>query len=262
MLYFKRTAHEKAKSASSRRRYFPILSGILLAAALLFADGCGTETGSAPSTSAPQDMTAELQVVTAVDEAQTLLAKGDSNAALAVIEAALAEQPESQVLLRKKDSILKLSGSAPSGIPRITMSAVQNIYESSALYEPDYGFIHGAANLIDGDPATAWVDGIESSGVGESVELRFDGEYLVSGVKLCNGYQKNADIFEKNERVQVIRFTFSDGSIYECDLEDALGEQVIDFGEEYKTSSLTLSIVSVYPGTKYTDTAISELSLY
>ena len=55
--------------------------------------------------------------------------------------------------------------------------------------------------------------------------------------------------------------TFSDGSSQEFDLADTMSMQTISFGGKRVTSSLTITIVSVYPGTGYSDVCISELRL-
>lgn len=74
---------------------------------------------------------------------------------------------------------------------RISMANVSAVTATSYLEEARYGFVHGPANVIDGDLSSAWV-------------------------------------------------------------EDA----AVD------TSSVTFTILSVYPGSTYEDTAITEISLF
>ena len=58
-----------------------------------------------------------------------------------------------------------------------------------------------------------------------------------------------------------IRVTFSDGASITFDLSDATGMQTLSFGRDVVTSTITITIVSVYPGTAYSDTCISEIEL-
>jgi hypothetical protein len=55
--------------------------------------------------------------------------------------------------------------------------------------------------------------------------------------------------------------SFSDGSYLDVPLEDLNAQQQITFDLPVETSSVTFTIESVYAGSKYKDTAISEISL-
>ena len=52
---------------------------------------------------------------------------------------------------------------------------------------------------------------------------------------------------------------------FQFDLNDSMDVQTISFGENFnnvKITSITITILSVYSGTKYNDTCISEIQLY
>ena len=144
----------------------------------------------------------------------------------------------------------------------VTDSAVETITASSYLEEPQYGLSHGTANLMDGDLSTAWVENAAGQGEGEAFTLKLNGTYKVSGFTIYAGYQKNGDIYAKNSRPAKITVIFSDGVSQDVELSDINGPQKITFATAVNTSSLRIVIDSVYPGNKYEDTAISEISLF
>ena len=80
-------------------------------------------------------------------------------------------------------------------------------------------------------------------------------------VAISNGYQKNSDLFAKNSRVREIEVVSSTGLVQKFRLEDRMGTQLLVLARPMKPEWLQIIIKSVYPGSKYTDTAISKLSL-
>lgn len=158
----------------------------------------------------------------------------------------------------------RISDASDSGTEgaAVTDSAVENISASSYLEEPQYGLSHGTSNLMDGDLSTAWVESADGSGEGEAFTLKLNGTYKVSGFTIYAGYQKNEDIYAKNSRPEKMTVMFSDGTRQDVELADINGPQKITFGAAVNTSSMRFIIQSVYPGAKYQDTAVSEISLF
>nr|MBP3282537.1 hypothetical protein [Treponema sp.] len=120
---------------------------------------------------------------------------------------------------------------------------------------------------------------------------RYDGDFTVS-LSVCNGYQKSLDLYRKNNRVREAKISvyaaamsFGQDDAYllwnpDCVYEETitLNDDIIknpiclnyhteDFSitlpEKYRTEHcelyLKLEIRSVYKGTKYSDTCISEM---
>lgn len=143
--------------------------------------------------------------------------------------------------------------------------SVENIRSASAtsyLSEPQYQLFHSPTNLLDGDLSTAWVEDVSGQGIGESLTFQFDRVYGLTGLKLATGYQKNVGLFEKNSRPSKVRLGFSDGTSQEFQLEDEQGYQMIRLVNPVETNTVTMTILAVYPGTDYQDTAISEIELF
>lgn len=141
--------------------------------------------------------------------------------------------------------------------------SMENIsYISATSQLSEYDMTHSADRLIDGDISTAWVEGMSGQGIRESVSVRFDDEYLINGIKINAGYQKNDELYNKNSRPAKIGIAFSDGTYEVHELDDVNSVQDIVFQKPIYSKSISLIIEDVYSGTKYEDTAISEISIY
>ncbi|MCK4414888.1 MAG: protein kinase [Candidatus Eisenbacteria sp.] len=141
-------------------------------------------------------------------------------------------------------------------ISRVTASshlAPQTYQGQRRTYEP--------RNLIDGSLQTAWVEGIQGNGVGEWVRLEFRAEVGIESLVITNGYAVDQARFLTNGRVSKARITMSDGSSTDVDLADVREPRTIPIASSVETKSITLTILAVYPGTKYEDTAISEIEV-
>lgn len=147
-------------------------------------------------------------------------------------------------------------------VSTVSMDVISSVFASSYLSESEYGLVHHPSNLIDGTLANAWVEDASGQGEGESVTLQFDGTYKLSGFTINAGYQKNDDVYTKNSRPATLTVIFSDGNSMNITLEDIDGQQTITFPSSVETSNITLIIQSVYQGSKYQDTAISEIELF
>jgi uncharacterized caspase-like protein len=130
---------------------------------------------------------------------------------------------------------------------------------ASSVLDPQFGNRYGPGNLFDGDHATAWVEGVSGNGSGQKVLIAFDRPRLLSGFELVNGYAKNRDIHTKNARVRTATLRLSDGSSQSLNLPDDMRSKRFSFGTPQEVSWMELEIGSVFEGSKYKDTALSEL---
>lgn len=166
---------------------------------------------------------------------------------------------EGTITIDRNDySILAVTGEAKAAAEPETPRSI-SLSASSALQEA--GHDHSPHLAMDGSSATAWVEGAGGNGEGEWLKLDLGSDCHVSGMQIWAGYQKSDSLFYKNSRPARVRVTFSDGTSLEADLADATGMQSISFGGDRVTSSITVTILSVYPGSAYADTCISEITL-
>lgn len=132
-------------------------------------------------------------------------------------------------------------------------------YCASSVLPPQGGNTYGVQNLFSEDRTTAWIEGKPGQGISEWVLLEFSGPRMVQGVVVAPGYQKNAEVFGWNSRVSKFRLLFSEGDVLKYDLQDRQGLQSKVFDHPIKADWVQLVIEDVFPGSRFTDTAISKL---
>ena len=144
---------------------------------------------------------------------------------------------------------------------------------SSYLSPYKFDFGYHPNNIVTNYRDFTWTEGVSGDGLGEYVELRQlffgPGEEILQFDELCivNGYAKNDDIWQKNNRVKQLDFYFEDtfmGSIY---LEDTIKPQYIDLKPlglkvlNGREATFRFEIMDVYKGTKYDDTCITGIEI-
>lgn len=150
--------------------------------------------------------------------------------------------------------------------------------EASSTLKGNYN----VKNLLDGDLDTVWVEGKQGSGVGEWVEVELK-NYALGAIGVINGYTKNEETYRKNNRIkslkiEVVHKSWDSKRSFETTEEiiqlpdqpfAKLNKKVFwpftdilkNSGEPPETYKVRLTILSVYPGTEFNDTCISELFL-
>ena len=168
-----------------------------------------------------------------------------------------------EVYIRKDGSIVANSNmlqSKAAGQTGVYKLEVKSVKASSVLpatknisYKPE--------NLLDGDIATAWVEGANSSGTGEWLEFKFAEPVEIHSIDIYNGYQKPAtskrDPFKVNQSVARLRISFA-GKTSEHAIKDERGGQTIEL-DGTVTSSLKLEILAVHESKGDPDCCVSEV---
>ncbi|RBP47331.1 hypothetical protein DES53_101128 [Roseimicrobium gellanilyticum] len=139
---------------------------------------------------------------------------------------------------------------------------------ASSTLTPGKEFRYDAQLLAEDDPDTgssAWVEGVKGDGLGESVTLTLDKPAKVRRIGLVNGYAKNEDIYRKNNRVSRFDVSVNGGAAFPVDVPDErLGSEMFYFdlpASAGDVSTVKLTIAGVYKGSKYQDTALSDVVL-
>src|SRR5262245_52287648 len=132
-------------------------------------------------------------------------------------------------------------------------------YCASSVLAPQFGNDYGVSHLFSNSLAEAWVEGRPGHGVGEWVTIDFPELRQVRAIIVRNGYQKNADIFRKNGRVRRLRLVFSQGENQVITLQDGLDLQTVQIQRPSRCYWVQFVIEDVYPGSTYTDTALTKL---
>ena len=113
--------------------------------------------------------------------------------------------------------------------------------------------------LIDGDPQTSWVAGKQGTGAGEFITFTFDPTTALNVMHINPGYTKDDNVWTSNNRLKEISLEFSDSTKKSVTFDGNRKSYSVDLGKD-KVSWMKLHIVSTYPGSKWQDTCISEVS--
>lgn len=143
-------------------------------------------------------------------------------------------------------------------VPAVSADHIYDVYASSVLVEP--ACTHSADRIIDGQMRTAWVEGAEGQGYGESVTIEFDSICAVSQISIASGYQLDETRYTINSRPKQLELIFSNGDSVILSLEDTMGIQNFTFIEPVETEFVTFVILDVYPGSLCEDTCITDVS--
>lgn len=126
------------------------------------------------------------------------------------------------------------------------------------MISPDTSVDYDPTNVLDYGSETAWAEGAPGAGIGERLVLEFTHELQLSALDINVGFDRDEAIFFANNRLKRGTLIFSDGSALPIEFEDQRGVQTVPL-PDIRTTSLTLVIEDVYPGTTYDDTAIATL---
>lgn len=147
----------------------------------------------------------------------------------------------------------------------------------AALRADDHACTYAAMNLTDGDPSTAWCEGTTGEGIGEAALVEWTGK--PGGIEVRNGYARSADTFANNgraRRIEVIVLGPGTALPVQGDVVEAvavIARHEVDLADRNEGQPVALPplptgaspgfvairILSVWPGTKWQDTCISEL---
>jgi hypothetical protein len=122
---------------------------------------------------------------------------------------------------------------------------------------------YDAANVLDGDPSTAWR--IKGSGRGAIVAIRLPAPARITRVGLIPGYAKTdptsgKDRFRENRRIREVRWRFSDGTVIGQRFQDQPTMQQI--AVDVAAISVLIEVVATVPGDPNHDyTPISDVSI-
>lgn len=155
----------------------------------------------------------------------------------------------------------------------------------------DYEDMYFPGNVY-ANPQKAWVEGVKGDGIGEVLVVKLD---ILNPVKIRNGFGKNTNLFKANNRVKKVRIyllkangingaafqyknievlkshviTLQDKNDYQKlplpplskILKQALQQKSKDAGYGSRQGMfVAIEILSVYKGSKYSDTAISVVN--
>jgi len=149
----------------------------------------------------------------------------------------------------------------------------------SSTLPTDGSFNYGKESMRDNDLRTAWVEGAKGPGIGETITFVPKDAY-VTEIALLNGFVTNETLYYTNARIKRLRVEVECGEGAEENERHQTREILLpdrpykDFNPRYPFASVDwvvqhpeangfidkvkLTILEVYPGRKYEDTAVTE----
>jgi len=138
-----------------------------------------------------------------------------------------------------------------------------DIFEITSTSElNERGINYSAENLVDNSLEDAWIEGADDVGIGQSVYVRLKKTHIISGLKINPGYQHSREKFNSTSRPRSLLIEFSSGRSTKIELDDDMTTQTYTFDKPVIAKGVKITIDSVYEGEEYSNTAISEISLF
>lgn len=145
----------------------------------------------------------------------------------------------------------------------------------TSSYLKDFSF----TNMMDNYSSTAWVNGGENEGIGETISFNFseitfapvyEKKYKsieIREMRILNGFCKDEEFWEKYNRVKQFKVLLNNNTKYYVNLHDSKNWQIVKLPVPITIKSgdiIKLEIVDIYPeirNARITNTAISEIYL-
>ena len=153
------------------------------------------------------------------------------------------------------------AGSPTESISTSTVPVIRRAIASSELKPEMYmGQLrrYGPYMAFDNDKTTAWIP--NGSGPGEWIEVHFKEPTGISSISIYGGYGADAARYQTNNRVRELRMTFPNGFSRVFELADKMEFQRFELPRHPVLHTIKFEIVTVYRGSKYDSTPISEIA--
>ena len=148
--------------------------------------------------------------------------------------------------------------------------AIAPSVRASSRLAPSGGARYDAKQGHDFNLQTAWVEGAKGNGVGEYLEYTYDfteksqASLAVNHITVFNGYRKSRHLWKANGRVKAFALSVNGKPRGVIRLADAYNYQTVELPPiplaNGKKTVLRFTIRDVYPGEKYQDTAVTDLT--
>jgi hypothetical protein len=159
-------------------------------------------------------------------------------------------------------------------IKYISSMKASSILKANVINKNEYKL----KNLFDDNLSTAWCEGAKGHGEGEWIEINFKNNVVISAIGIINGYTKSDDLYKTNNRIKKIKLDIESVEAEPKSETIELKQKqfndlnknsrapfinwLADYGDGFgSVKKVRLTILEVFPGTKYDDSCISELYL-
>jgi len=205
------------------------------------------EAAAAEETAAAEEEVVVAEEAAAVTEEAAV---AEEEVVVAEEAAAVTEEAAAEAVVAEEEAVAEETAAVEEPVEPVVASSTFKNYV--------------AANAIDGDPNTAWFEGVETDGTGEYLKFAI-AEEEIFGITILPGYTKNEKVYAEN-CVPAVLIVESGNSREIVDISDFApdfeNKTAVDYIFEsplaVENGSVTVIIDSVIPGTKSRHTGISE----
>ena len=138
--------------------------------------------------------------------------------------------------------------------------AVDELTASSFSADKKQPYRYHPWRTFDGDPFTAWKEGVKGPGIGENLTLKLAQYIMIDKIVILPGYF-DPKWYSANNRVKECTFDFN-GTREKCHLSDEMKPIAVFFSLPIRFKTMVFYIDAVYPGNKYNDTCVSEIQFF
>lgn len=136
---------------------------------------------------------------------------------------------------------------------------------ASSTLAPAKDHAFGPEHLSEPWPEFPWAEGVKGPGLGEWVELGPERPAPLLALAVQTGFpsSKRRELFKQNGRPSRIEVALNGEFRFTATLGDEDGSQLIPvIGYAKPVSKLRITLLDVYPGTRFEDTCLSKIVLY
>lgn len=150
-------------------------------------------------------------------------------------------------------------------VQKITASSSLN--EGTKIYSPENILaVYATSTYNDhnqkwSNKITPWVEGKKGDGIGEYIEFDIPAEIPYADIRILNGYVNplKPHLYKENNRIKKALIETDTEGKKEITFEDV--PEFTQIALPYRTKHFKLTILDVYPGTKYQDTCITAIEI-
>lgn len=153
-------------------------------------------------------------------------------------------------------TILLASPAAGAQLPVASWEA------SSVLVDKDKGLSYPAANMADGLAGGMWIEGEGSAGLGTYIQVKFAAPVELAKIRIWGGCFVSDDFWKRHNRVKEVELKFPDFTSQRVAIEDKMEAQWITLLTPKTVESVKIYLRSVYSGSTWNDTPITEMEFY
>lgn len=152
--------------------------------------------------------------------------------------------------------VKKASSVSTNGYQKVSIKSA----EASSTIDQE-GYNNSIQMTYDGDEKTSWQEGADGDGLGEVLHYTLSQEYDVRYITFKMGNWRDQNNYDVNNRPKGITVWFGDQS-YQVTIPDGKTEYCLELSGDITCSEIYIRIDSVYSGSEYDDTCISEIGIY